>query len=67
MKEGLLAWRKGHLCLSKGHLDNPEGQMQIESPLIRKYFLYILFKLKKEIFFKKGTFNKASNPDALSF
>ena len=28
---------KGHLSLTKGHLDNPEGQVEFESPLIRSY------------------------------
>ena len=29
---------KGHLCLTKGHLYNPEGQVEVESPLIGIYF-----------------------------
>ena len=30
--KGLFAAVKGHLCLTKGHLDNPEGPMEVESP-----------------------------------
>ena len=29
---------KGHLCLTKGQLDNPEGQVEAEPPLIGCYF-----------------------------
>ena len=29
---------KGHLCLTKGHLDNPERQVVVEFPLIGSYF-----------------------------
>ena len=30
--KGLFAARKGHLGLTKGHLDNPEGLMEVGSP-----------------------------------
>ena len=36
--KGLLACIKGHLCLTEGHLDNPKGQVKVESPLIRTCF-----------------------------
>ena len=32
--KGLFTSIKGHLCLIKGHLDNPEGQVEVEFPLI---------------------------------
>ena len=32
LQEGLFASIKGHLCLTKGHLDNPEGPLKVESP-----------------------------------
>ena len=38
VQERLFASIKGHLCLRKGHLDNPEGQVDVESPLIGSYF-----------------------------
>ena len=38
LQKGLFASMKGHLCLTKGHLDNPEGQAENEFPLIRSYF-----------------------------
>ena len=40
LQEGLLTSIKGHLCLTKGHLDNPEGQVKVESPppIIGSYF-----------------------------
>ena len=52
------------LCLTKGHLDNPEGQVEVESSLIGSSFLisFIDIKKKKYFFFKKGTFNEASDP-----
>ena len=31
LRIGLFISIKGHLCLTKGHLDNPEGQMEIKS------------------------------------
>ena len=51
------------LCLTKGHLDNPEGQVEVESSLIGSSFLisFIDIKKKKIFFFKKGTFNEASD------
>ena len=30
--KGLFAARKGHPGLTKGHLDNPEGLMEVGSP-----------------------------------
>ena len=38
LKKELLASAKGHLCLTKEHLDNPEEQVAIEFPLIISYF-----------------------------
>ena len=38
LQKGLFASIKGHLCLAKGHLDNPKGQVGVESPLIGSYF-----------------------------
>ena len=29
--KGLFTSIKGHLCLTKGHLDYPEGQVEVES------------------------------------
>ena len=57
-KKGLLVSIKEHLCWTKGPLDNPEGQVEVESPLIVSYFLIYI---KKNILFKKGTFNKVSD------
>ena len=34
----LFAAITGHLCLTKGHLDIPDGQVGVESPLFRTYF-----------------------------
>ena len=34
LQEGLSASIKGHLCLTKGYLDNPEGKVKVEYPLI---------------------------------
>ena len=38
LQTGLFASIKGHLCLTKGHLDHPEGHPEVESALIRSYF-----------------------------
>ena len=32
LQKGLFTSIKGHLCLTKGHLDNPKGQVEVESP-----------------------------------
>ena len=72
LQKELFASIKGHLYLIKEYLDNPEGQVEVELPLIGSYFWQVSFILtkKKIFFFKNDTFNKASNPwslDALSF
>ena len=36
--EGLFTSIKGQLCLTKGYLNNPVGQAEVEFPLIRSYF-----------------------------
>ena len=59
----LLVSVKGHLCLTKGHLGNPEWQVEVESEVIFEVSII----LRKLIFFKKGTFNKASDPQTLYF
>ena len=38
LQKVLFASIKGHLCLTKMHLDNPERQVVVESPLIGSYF-----------------------------
>ena len=38
LQERLFASVKGHIRLTKGHLDNPEGQVEVESPRIGNYF-----------------------------
>ena len=55
---------KEHLCLTKGHLDNPEGQVKVVPPN-RKLFLISFIHIRKNVFFKNGTFNEASNPQTL--
>ena len=32
LQKGLSTSRTGHLCLTKGHLNNPEGRVEGESP-----------------------------------
>ena len=41
LQKGLFVATKEHLCLIKGHLDNPEGQMEVESPLMGTYLSFI--------------------------
>ena len=67
LEKGILASIKGHLFLTKGHLDNPEGPVDVESPLIERCFWHIWFKLAKAKFFKNGIFNEASDPWTLYF
>ena len=47
-----LCLQKGSLlCLTKEHVDNPEGQVAIESPQIGSYFLISFIYIKKNSFF----------------
>ena len=54
IQKGLFASIKENLCLTRGHLDNSEGQVEIESPNC-KLFLISLIHIKKKIFFSKST------------
>ena len=38
LQKGSFASIKGHLCLTNGHLEHPEGQVEVESPQIGSYF-----------------------------
>ena len=67
LEKGLFASIKGNLCLTKGHLDYPEWQVQIESTLTGICFDTWDSDKEKVIFSKKALFNKASNPWALYF
>ena len=49
---GLFPSVKGHLCLTKGHLDNSEGQVEVKSSLPGSYFWDFWFKLTKSFFSK---------------
>ena len=51
--KGLFAAIKGHLCLRKGHLDNPEGLVELEHPS-RNMFLTHFIQIG--IFFSKRAF-----------
>lgn len=37
-KRALSLHETAPFCLTKGHLDDPEGQVEVESPLIRSFF-----------------------------
>ena len=55
-------FRKGHLYLTKGHLDRPKGRI----PPNQKLFLTLLIQIKKkEFFLKRALFNKASDSRTL--
>ena len=62
--KGLFVSIKGHLCLTKDHLANPEGQVEIEF-LHWKLFLTLLNQIKKKIKIKRALFNQASDPRML--
>ena len=38
---------KGHLCLTKGHLDKPKGQVRLNPPN-QKLLLTLLIQIKKK-------------------
>ena len=38
LQKGLFASIKGHFCLTRRHLENPEGQVKVKSLLIASYF-----------------------------
>ena len=66
LQKGFFASIKGHLCLTREHWDNPEGQVEVESPQNWKLFLINFIYIKKKKFvFKKDTFNEASDPRTL--
>ena len=49
-------FEKGAFSFAKGHSDNPEGQVEVETSLNRKLFLKSLNEIKKKNFFQKGHF-----------
>ena len=58
----LFAAITGHLCLTKGHLDIPEGQVGVESPLFRTYFSRVSFILRNSFYSKRAVLMKDSIP-----
>lgn len=65
-KKALGFYQRATFCLTKGHLDNPERQVEAESPTNWKLFLTLLFQIKKNdflffyfFFSKRALFNKA--------
>ena len=50
--------------MTKGHLDNPEGQVEVESPIV-EVVLTTSIHIKKNFFWKKAVFNEASDPRTL--
>ena len=64
--KGPFASVKGHIFFTKRTLRQSRGAGGGRNLLNRKLFLNSLIEIKKsKIFFKKGTFNKASNPRML--
>ena len=66
LQEGVFASIKGYLCLTKGHnwtiqKDRWRLNSTKSEVIFDKFYIYI----KKEFFFKKSTFNEASNPRML--
>ena len=54
--KGLFAAIKGHLCLRKGHLGNPEGLVELEHPsrnMLLTRFIQIDFFFSKRAFLMK--------------
>ena len=50
LQKGLFASIKRHLCLTKGHLDDPKGQMEAQN---WKLFLVSFVYIKKNKFLSK--------------
>ena len=63
--KGLFTSIKGHICLTKGNLDYPGGQVEVQSPLTGNCFGDFWFKSRKSFFSKRTLFNEASNPQTL--
>ena len=62
LQEGLFASITGHLRLTKGHLDNPEGEVEVEFIYQIKISLRITnLSFHSVFFFNKGTVNEASD------
>ena len=60
--------QKEQLCLTKGHLDNPERQVVFESPPNRKLFLIHSIYIKKNNFFtKRALLMKRPTPGCFFF
>ena len=53
LEKGLFVSIKGQLSLTKWHLGDQEGQVEIEYSPHRKLFLTLLIQIKKS-FFQKG-------------
>ena len=51
----------GVFLFGKRHLDSPEGQVEVKSPIIQSYFWHLWFKLRNFFPLKNSTFNQASN------
>ena len=65
--KGVSALIKGHLCLTKRHLDNPGGRWR-SNPPNRKLFFDTFDSNKAKHFSEKGTFYRSVlSPKALSF
>ena len=45
--------QKGFFASTKGHLHNPEGQVEVESPQIGSFFLVNFIYINKFFFFSK--------------
>ena len=45
--KGPLASIKGHLCLTKGHLNNPEGPVEIEFPLTGMFYTRLIHPIPR--------------------
>ena len=68
-KKALGFYQRATFCLTKGHLDNPERQVEAESPTNWKLFLTLLFQIKKNhflffyfFFLRKGHFSMKHIP-----
>ena len=60
--------QKGFFASTKGHLHNPEGQVEVESPQIGSFFLVNFIYINKIFFFQKWHFYRSIRSlDTLSF
>ena len=58
---------KKDIRLTQRHLDNPDEHVEVESPLVKKFFCTFDLNQEKAFFSKRALFNKASDAQIFYF